>query len=124
MKVTTDYQTVVPYLILANADRFVDFTCKLFDAEKRQVELADEDCQLRDGEIKIGDSILMYCEATESYKPQTACLYIHVENVDETYSKSVMLGATSIMEPSARGGCRNAGIIDPCGNTWWITSVE
>lgn len=124
MKVTTDYQTVVPYLILANADKFVDFTCKVFNAEKMEVELTGEDCKLSDGEIKIGDSVIMFCESTESYKPQTACLYVHVEDVDETFEKAVKLGATSMMEPSVRGCCHNAGIIDPCGNTWWITSAE
>jgi uncharacterized glyoxalase superfamily protein PhnB len=123
MKVATDYQTVVPYLILANANRFVDFTCRLFEAENRQVESSD-DCTLKDGEIRIGDSTIMYCESTESYKPQTACLYIHVDDVDSTFNKAILLGANSLMEPSSQGSCRNAGVIDPCGNTWWITSVH
>jgi len=53
-----------------------------------------------------------------------AGLYVHVANADETYSKALQAGATSVMEPSDQSYGRSGGVLDPCGNTWWIVTTE
>jgi uncharacterized glyoxalase superfamily protein PhnB len=51
-------------------------------------------------------------------------LYLWVENVDEVYAKALAAGAASQSAPEDKPyGHRNAGVVDPCGITWWIGSL-
>jgi len=123
MKIPENYNRVMPYLILEDAEGFLMFTKKLFDAVELQ-KVKDDTGQIVHAEIKIGDSTIMCGNSSKQWKPQPAGLYIHVENSDETYKKALGLGAESVMEPSDQTYGRASGINDPFGNTWWLTSVK
>ena len=116
------YQTVMPYLILENAEIFLKFSKNVFSATEKMKHLNNEGAIMH-AEIQIGGSTIMFTNSTEKYSTQTAGLYIYVENADETYLKALTEGATSVMEPSDQEYGRSGGIVDPCGNTWWIVSV-
>jgi uncharacterized glyoxalase superfamily protein PhnB len=77
-------------------------------------------------EARIGDSMVMMGDAHGDQEPLTSGLYLYVEDVDRVYTKAIEAGATSIREPADQFyGDRNAGVIGPCGNHWWIaTHVE
>jgi len=49
-----------------------------------------------------------------------------VDDTDARYKRALGAGAVSVMEPADQFyGDRNAGVIDPTGNLWWIaTHVE
>lgn len=121
MKLPENYNTVMPYLILEDATGFISFSKKLYNAEELQVVL-NEDKSVMHGEIRIGDSTIMIGQSGNQWKPQPAGLYIHVEDCDITYKKALDLGAESVMEPSDQKYGRAAGVNDPFGNTWWLTS--
>ena len=74
-------------------------------------------------EIQINGSTIMFAESTDQYKEQTAGLFLYVESADATYNLALTNGATSIAEPNNQEYGRSAGIQDPCGNTWWITTA-
>ncbi|MCW9705496.1 VOC family protein [Fodinibius salsisoli] len=116
------YRTVMPYLILENAEAFLDFTQTVFDAE---IKMKHEDEKgLRHAEIVMGDSTIMVGQSGGPWDPQPAGLYINVSSADDTYQKALDAGATTVMELSNENYGRSGGVLDPFGNTWWITSVQ
>lgn len=122
-KIPEGYQTVMPYLIVRNASGFFQFTQKVFGATEKYKEMRDEK-HIRHAEVKIGDSVIMFADSTEEYQPNTAGMFVYVDNADETYQKALQEGAVSIMEPADQSYGRSCGVEDPYGNTWWITSVK
>lgn len=121
MKIPENYNTVMPYLILENANGFLQFTKKLFNAKELQLVL-NEDKSVMHAEIRIGDSTIMIGQSGGQWKPQPAGLYVHVDDCDNSYQNALALGAQSVMEPSDQKYGRAAGVNDPFGNTWWLTS--
>jgi uncharacterized glyoxalase superfamily protein PhnB len=120
MKIPQNYNTVMPYLILRNPEGFLEFTQSLFNAEVLQKVMDGE--QTRHAEIKIGESTIMIGGGTKEWKPQPAGLYIHVEDCDESFKQALELGAETVLEPSDQSYGRSCGVLDPFGNTWWLTS--
>lgn len=115
------YNTVMPYLIIPGAVRFLKFTQDVFGATEKNKTMRD-DGTLMHGEVIIGGSTIMFAESSEQFPPQPAGMYIHVANADKSYQQALDAGATSIMPPADQPYGRSCGVTDPCGNTWWITS--
>lgn len=122
-KVPEGYQTITPYLIIPNANGFLQFTQQVFDAKEKYKEMRDEKL-IRHAEVTIGDSTIMFADATAQFKALPASMFIYVENADETYQKALKEGAVSVMEPSDQSYGRSGGVKDLFGNTWWITSMN
>lgn len=124
MKIPEGNQVVMPYLIVAGAQKFIEFTQKVFNAKENEKSrsMSDEKTIMH-SEIMIGDSTIMFADSTEKFKPRTAGLFIYVENADETYKKAIREGATTLMELSDQDYGRTCGVTDPFGNIWWITSI-
>jgi len=123
MNIPEGYQAVMPYLILKNAQKFIDFTQKVFDAKLMNKHLREDGHVIMHAEVNIGGSVIMFAESTEQYAVQTANLFVYVESADETYAAALSNGATSVNEPADQPYGRSGGVKDPNGNTWWITSV-
>ncbi len=75
-------------------------------------------------EVRINNSTIMFCDATDDYKIQTANLFVYVPDADEAYQKAVQAGAETIMPLSDQDYGRTCGVTDPTGNVWWITSIN
>lgn len=124
-KNTQGYQTVMPYLIVKDAAGLFLFMEKVFGAKEKYKKMRDEDESIiMHAEVIIGESLIMFAEATDSWNATPAGLFICVDDADETYKKSLKDGAVSVMEPSDQSYGRSCGIKDPYGNTWWITTVN
>ena len=121
IKKAEGHQQVIPYLIVEGAAILIDFAKRVFDAEEIIIVPAGE--KIRHAQVKIGDSAIMLSDATEDYPKTEAHLFIYVANADETYLEAINEGALSVMEPVTQPYGRSAGIKDPMGNTWWITSL-
>jgi PhnB protein len=124
MKVPNGHQTIMPYLILAGAEKFIEFTRKVFNANETFKRMREDGKTIMHSEIQIGGSTIMFADTTEQIKEQVAGLFIYVENADETYKKAIDAGATTVMELSNQDYGRTCGVNDPFGNTWWITTVK
>jgi len=121
LKLPEGYQTVMPYLILNNAMDFFEFTKKVFDAREKERYL-NEDGSLMHGEVVIGGSTIMFGNASEQWKVQTAGLYVNVVNADKTFQKAIDSGSTVVQAMSDQSYGRSGGVKDPFGNVWWITT--
>ncbi|NML40804.1 VOC family protein [Chitinophaga sp. G-6-1-13] len=123
MKIPAGHHTVIPYLMLENASDFLTFAQEVFQAKLSHVSLHD-DKLVRHAELVIGDSTIMACNARDQWKAQPGQLFIYVEDADASFQTALDHGALTVMELSDQPYGRTCGVKDPCGNTWWITSVK
>ncbi len=121
MKIPEGYQQVMPYLIIRGAARFLDFTKIVFGAEEKMKVMRDENT-VGHAEIRIGQSVIMFADATGQFAPRPATLFVYVEDADQTYEKAIANGATSLMPMSDQEYGRSGGVLDPFGIAWWPTS--
>lgn len=111
----------MPYLILADAMDFFSFTAAVFGATEK-VKHLNEDGSLMHGEVVIGDSTIMFGNASHEWAVQPAGLYVNVADADAIFRSALENGATVVMEPANQPYGRSGGVKDPFGNTWWITT--
>jgi len=121
-KTKTSYGTVTPYLIVEEAEAFQHFMEKVFQA-REQYKQQEPQRGIVHAEVVIGDSVIMFAEATEQWKVSPAGMFILVKDVEGTYQAALKEGAVSLGEPADQSYGRSAGVVDPFGNTWWITSM-
>lgn len=124
MNIPSTHQHVMPYLILNHAVKFYDFVETVFDAVTLHMEKRDDTDTIRHGEVKIGNSTIMFANSTPEWEAQTANLFIYVEDADASYQKALDHGAISVMSLKDEEYGRTCGVKDPTGNIWWITSVK
>jgi PhnB protein len=117
------YQTVMPYLIVKDAEKFIAFVKDVFDARETYKAMRDVNTIMH-GEVMIKESTIMFADATAEYASQSAGLFVYVDDADVTYEKAIASGATIITELSDQPYGRSGGVKDPFGNTWWITSIQ
>ena len=122
MPIPTQYQTVIPYLIINDALNFLDFMQNLFGAEIVSKQMHNE-TTLMHAELKVGNATIMCGAANAEWQPLNSSLFIYVDDADTSYAKALELGCTSIMELSNQNYGRTCGVKDAYGNIWWITSV-
>ena len=116
------HQQLMPYLLLTDAAGFMEFASEVFQAQEQSRHMGDED-RIMHAEIRIGNSTLMLADCTEAWPPQTSGLFVYVPDADATYERALHAGAESVMEPADKDYGRSCGVLDPFGNTWWITSL-
>jgi PhnB protein len=122
-KIPAQYQTVMPYFIIKGAEQFIDFLKDVFGATETYRVMRDEHTIMH-AELMIGESTLMLAESTDKYDPRTAGLFIYVDDADERFNKAVGAGATIVNAVGDQPYGRSGGVLDPFGNTWWITSAK
>jgi len=116
------YGSVTPYFTVNNADQLIDFLTAAFGASLVKISRYDTG-RIQHARMRIGTSIIMLNESSESYPANVSQMHLFVEDADATYQTSLKAGAKHLMEPNDRPhGDRMAGIKDPCGNIWWIAT--
>ena len=122
LKIPSNYQTVMPYLIIEHAAGFLAFMQTVFGAAETMKVMRDEHTIMH-AEIMIGECTIMFADATDQHAARPAGMFIYVDNADETYQKAIDAGATVICNVSDQPYGRSGGVKDAYGNSWWITSV-
>jgi uncharacterized glyoxalase superfamily protein PhnB len=119
------YHTVVPYLIVSDADRLLTFLKQAFAATEQDVS-RDGSGAIMHADVLIGDSHVMLSQSNERFPAMAAAIYLYVPDTDAVFRAALAAGAESAMEPADQFyGDRNAGVKDAFGNMWWIgTHIE
>jgi uncharacterized glyoxalase superfamily protein PhnB len=117
-----NYTAITPYLIVSDALALFEYLQKSFGAQEvRRTQISGSD--ILNIEVKIIDAMVMLVQARANHKVCTADLYHYVKDVDKVYRCAIKAGGTSLMEPEDMFyGDRQAGVKDPAGNHWWISS--
>jgi PhnB protein len=118
------YGTVFPYMTVENIESFIAFLKNVFDATELGRTIMNgrvANCRLR-----IGTTSFMVSEVDSiDFKPMPSAYYIYVEDTDATFTKALSHGAKRIFDPTNMPyQDRQAGVIDPAGNYWWISTRQ
>jgi uncharacterized glyoxalase superfamily protein PhnB len=110
-----DWRTVTPRIIVPDAEGLLAFVKQVFSASgDYRPDVPTE--------LRIGDSVVMISDAGVRDR-MLSCLYVYVENADETWRRAVAAGARSIETPSDMPyGDRRGMVKDQWGNTWQIAT--
>lgn len=116
------YNTVTTYVTVRGALDVLDFIKKAFDAQITERHMND-DGTLMHAEAKIGDTVIMFGEASLRWHAMPAMFYVYVPNCDAAYKKAIGAGARSVREPADQHyGDRSGGVKDSAGNQWWVAT--
>lgn len=124
MQIPSQYLPVMPYLILNDAPRFLDFAKTVFGAAEQMIVPGDDQRSIMHGEIKINDAVIMFASAGEQWTEKSAGMFIYVDSVDKVYDLAMRNKARSLQLPNLQDYGYTAGFEDPFGNQWWITEPE
>ncbi len=118
----TGLHTVNVYLHPKNGERVMDFVKRAFGAEE-MMRAQGPDGVIHHAKLRIGTSILELGEAHAEFQPMPTTFYLYVEDCDALYHQAMTAGATSLSAPADQPyGDRNAGVQDPFGNTWYLST--
>jgi uncharacterized glyoxalase superfamily protein PhnB len=124
MKIPNNYLPVMPYLIVKDAYKFIDFMKAVFNAEVRYLAPRDEGIIMH-AELQIQDAVIMFADATDVYKPLPAGMFLYLEGVDEIFERALANGAVQLQELADRDYGHGGGFADAFGNQWWVnTPIE
>jgi PhnB protein len=117
----SDYNQVMPYLVVNNAPGFMKFMKKVFGAKEKLKHMRDE-TTIMHAEITIGDVVIMFADTKDPFDQRTGGFFIYVPDADATYDLAISKGASSLMPVSDQPYGRSGGVTDPYGNQWWMTT--
>lgn len=121
MKIPANYLPVMPYLIIKDAYRFIDFMKVAFNAEVQYLHERSEGI-LMHAELKIEQAVIMFADATDEYPPFPCSTFMYVENADDIIGKALANGAQLLQEIDDRPYGRGGGFADVFGNHWWVNT--
>ncbi len=121
---------VIPYLIVKDAAKAIEFYTAAFGA--KETFRMEDGGRIGHAEIQIGESKIMLADehpemgylGPQGRSPVT--LVINTGDCDAMFASAVAAGAKVDREPKTQFyGDRNAGVTDPFGHTWYLsTHVE
>ena len=123
MKIPSHYNRLMPYLIVPNAYKFLEFMKNVFNATEQAIIPRSEGIIMH-GELRIGEAVVMFADTTEQFSARPAGIFIYVESTDNTYKKAMEAGATSLMKPTQQEYGYTCGFQDPFGNDWWPVQAD
>ena len=124
------YSGAIPYLIVHEAARAIEWYQKAFGATER-VRLADPAGKVMHAEIRIGRSSLMLADefpemgyrSPPSLGGSPVSILLYVEDVDALFSRAVAAGGTETMAVADQfDGDRRGTLTDPFGHVWLLAS--
>jgi uncharacterized glyoxalase superfamily protein PhnB len=116
------FHSLTPYLIVEGAAKLIDFLKQAFGAEEK-LRVPKPDGTIMHAEVRIAGSVIELADANAQYPPRPTNLHFYVPDVDAVYQRAIAAGATSTHAPIDQPyGDREAGIRDPGGNDWYIST--
>lgn len=124
------YNRVQPYLIIKDCAAAIEFYKKAFGMSER-MRMTRPDGRIGHAEMQVGDSVIMMADehadmdafGPEHYGGSPVSLHIYVEDCDAIYRQATAAGAKTVREPADQAyGDRNAGVLDPFGYKWWLST--
>lgn len=124
------YSTLMPYLIVKDAARALDFYKRAFGATEL-MRLNGTGGKIGHAEIRIGDAVVMLADEFPDMgarSPQTlggspVSLLLYVEDADARFEQAVAAGATVLRPVKDQFyGDRSGMLSDPFGHVWVLAT--
>lgn len=127
------YPVLMPYLIVKDAARAIEFYVKAFGGKER-LRMPGPGGKVGHAEVQLGNAVLMLADefpamgavAPAPGAPGPVFLTMYVKDVDAVFAKALERGAT-VKQPLENKfyGDRAGALIDPFGHCWCLmTHVE
>ncbi len=111
------WHTLTPRIFAKDSKHLVSFLKTVFQAQGEYIES-------KPTQLRIGDSMIMVSDV-EVRGAYSACLYVYVSDVEETFKRAVSAGASIVEEPlDTPYGDRRAVVTDAWGNMWQIAKFD
>lgn len=123
MEIPKHYLPVMPYLIVNDAEAFLQLAKDVFGATEQFITRHDNG-SIRHGEIRIHEAVIMFAQANENWASKPAGMFLYVDNVDQVYENGLRHGGISLVQPTEQEYGYTAGFEDPYGNQWWIVEGQ
>jgi uncharacterized glyoxalase superfamily protein PhnB len=116
------FTSITPYFRVNDGDKFLEFVKNAFEAEIID-DHRRENGELWHAAIKIYGSMIEASQVSPEYPPNETAIHLYVPDCDAVYQRAIEHGGKSIFEVTDMPyGERSGGIIDPCGNHWYIAT--
>jgi len=116
------FGTVNGYLFVENPGELIGFLKAAFYAVEINRSTHPQTGDIANVILKIDSLCFMISRARGEFLNMRSAFYLYVDNVDEIHKRAVKNGARVEFEPANMDyGDRQSGIVDPCGNYWWIS---
>ncbi len=116
------FGTISPYIMSGNPDELIEFLKTAFYADELNRSINPANGEIANCILKIGASSFMISQARNQFLNMRTSFYLYVEDVDGMYNRALEKGAKSEFAPADMPyDDRQAGVIDPSGNYWWIS---
>jgi PhnB protein len=122
---------LVPYLVVRDADRAIDFYKKAFGAQEVLRSAGPDGKTIVHASLRIGDSMLFLTQENLEWGSKSplsvggtgSSIYFFTEDVDTVFQRAVDNGAVAKMPVSdAFWGDRWGTLTDPFGHVWQIAT--
>jgi len=116
------FSTMNSYLFVDDPSSLIEFLKKSFHAEEVNRSINPENGDIGNCILKIGDTNFMISQARGQFLNMRTAFYLYVNDVDAIYDHALANGARKEFAPADMDyGDRQAGVVDPSGNYWWIS---
>jgi len=113
---------VTPFLHPIGAAGLIEFMKQAFAAEEISREQSPEG-MIHHAMVRIGDSMIEMGEAHGDAQPMPPALFVNVQDLEETYTRALSAGATSLQAPTTQAYGRTAWVKDAWDNVWYLTAA-
>ena len=115
--------SVVPYLVVHDAQRMVDFLEAPFGASVKGEVHRHQNDSIKHVELKVGDGLVMVGGVETPESATQSMFFLSVQDVDRAYEAALQAGGTMVEQPHERHERRMAAVRDYVGNQWWFGSL-
>ena len=123
MKTPDYYSSVMPYFVVNDATKFIEFLTEVFGAKELLV-VRNDDSSIKHAEYDINGGTVMIGQGGDVWPTYKLSNFVLVKDVDGVYAKGLASGGTGNQEPGDQEYGRAAGFIDEWGNQWWLNDPE
>ena len=124
MKIPSQYLPVMPYIIVENANGFLNFSKNVFGATEQMIVPGEGQRGIMHGEIRIFDAVIMFADKPESFDVKPCGMFIYVDDVNRIHRAALENNVKELMSPSKQEYGFTSGFEDEFGNQWWIVEAE
>lgn len=119
------YNSLSPYLIVDDAQKFVDLMKEIFQAKELR-RYDHENGKILHCELQIDDSVLMISNSTDQYPANKTTLHLYVPDVFKTFAKAIESDCEVIEAPINKEGDPDTrgSFYDFAGNYWSVSSQK
>ena len=82
------YQSVNSYLVADSPDGLIGWLCGVFGCSERGVREISPDGRIDHAEVQLGDSVVMFSEASDDHPARPSVNFVYVPDVDGIWTKA------------------------------------